>query len=82
MRRRLRIPSRVNEEAGKYAYSNGTQAPINRFKSKLPQYDFLRTSIRNRKGKFNDQKEDLLPPIFSKRGRPNLGRNGMLQKAK
>ena len=43
---------------------------------------FLRTSIRNRKGKFNDQKEDLLPPIFSKRGRPNLGRDGIVQKAK
>ena len=32
------IRSRVKEEVGKYAYSNGTQATINRFKSKYPQY--------------------------------------------
>ena len=56
----------------KYAYNNGTQAAINLFKSKCSQYAFLRTSINNWKCKFNNQKEDFLPPVFNKRGRPNL----------
>ena len=41
------IPSHVKEEESKYAYSNGTPAAINRFKSNHPQHTFLRTSINN-----------------------------------
>ena len=36
----ISIPSRVKEKVGKYAYSNGTDAAINRSKSKFPQYNF------------------------------------------
>ena len=67
---------------GKYAYSNGTHAASNCFKSKYTQYTFLRTSINNWKRKFNNQKEDWLPPIFNKRGRHNLVRDDLLQKIK
>ena len=60
---------------GEYAYNNGTQAAINHFKSKYPQYTFLCTSI-------NNNQKDLLPPIFNKRGRPNLVRDDLLQNIK
>ena len=36
----ISIPSRVKEKVGKYAYSNGTDAAINRSKSKFLQYNF------------------------------------------
>ena len=62
------------------AYSNGTQAIVNCFKSKYPQYSFLHTSIDSWKRKFNNQKEDFVPLIFNKRGRPNLVRDDLLQK--
>ena len=62
------IHSRVKEEVRKYAYSNGTQAAINCFKLKYPQYTFLRTSINNWKGKFNKQKEDLLTKVTKNKG--------------
>ena len=74
------IPSRVKEDVGKYSYSNGTLAPINRFKSKCTQYTFLRTSIDNWKRKFNNQEEDVIPPIFNKCRRPNLVKDDLLQK--
>ena len=67
--------SRAKDEVEKYAYSNGTQAIINCFKSNYPQCSFLHTSINSWKRKFNNQKEDFLPPIFNKRGRPNLVRD-------
>ena len=73
------IHSRVKEEVGKYAYNNGTQTAINCFKSKYSQYTFLRTCIDNWKCKFNNQKENLLLPIFSKRGRSNAMRDDLLQ---
>ena len=73
-------PSRAEEEVEKYAYSNGTQAIVNCFKSKYPQYSFLHTSIDSWKRKFNNQKEDFVPLIFNKRGRPNLVRDDLLQK--
>ena len=41
------IPSRVEEEVEKYADRNETQAAIDWFKSKYPQYTFLCTSINN-----------------------------------
>ena len=47
------IPSRIKEEVGKYAHTYGTQAAIERFKSKYPHYTFLRTTINNWKRKFN-----------------------------
>ena len=72
----------MKEEVGEYAHSNKTQAGINRFKSKYPQCTFLRTSINNWKRKFNNQREDSLPPIFNKRGRPNPVRDYLLQKTK
>ena len=43
---------------GKYAYSNRTQAAINRFKSEYSQYTVLRAYTNNWKGKFNNQKEE------------------------
>ena len=73
-------PSRVEEEVEKYAYSNGTQAIVNCFKSKYPQCSFLHTSINSWKRKFNNQKEDFLPPIINKRGKPNLVRDDLLQR--
>ena len=76
------IPSRVRKEVRKYTYSNGTQAAINLFKSKYPKYISLRTSINNRKHKLKNQKEDLLPPIFTKCRRPNIVRDDLLQKIK
>ena len=48
----------------------------------MQQYTFLNTSTNNWKCKFNNQKEDLLPLIFNKHGRPNLVRNGLLQEIK
>ena len=76
------IPFRVKEEFGKYAYSNGTQVALNCFILKYVQYTFLRTSINNWKRKFNNQKEDLLSPIFNKCERPNLVRDDLLQKVR
>lgn len=66
------IPSRVKEEVGKYACSCGTQAANNRFKSKYPQHTFVRTTINNLERKFDNQKEDMSSPKFSKPGRPNI----------
>ena len=59
-------PSRVKEEVRKCAYSNRTYAAINNFKLKYPKYTFFRRSINNWNRKFNNQKENLLSPIFSK----------------
>ena len=43
----INIPSRENEKVGKYVFSYGTQAAIEHFKSKYPQYIFVRTSINS-----------------------------------
>ena len=77
------IPSRIKEEVGKYAHTYGTQAAIKRFKSKYPHYTFLRTTINNWKRKFN--KKEGVPsesPTFRKAGRPNIVRDGLVQKIK
>ena len=58
--------SRAKEEVRKYTYSNRTYAATNNFKLKYPKYTFFRTSIHNWNCKFNNQKENLLSPIFSK----------------
>ena len=44
------------------------------------QCSFLHTSINSWKRRFNKQNKDFLPLIFSKRGRPNLVRDDLLQR--
>ena len=61
------MPSRIKKEMEKYAYNNGTQVAINRFKSKYQQYTFLRISIDVRS--ITRKKICYHRPNFNKRGR-------------
>ena len=70
----------ISRRNGKICTQNGTQAALNRFISKYPQYSFLHISIKNWKCKFSNQKKYFLSLIFNKRRRPNLVRDDFLQK--
>ena len=72
----------MKEEVGKFVYSYGPEAAINRFKSKYAQYAFVYTTINNSKRKFANQKENVPSPKFHDPGRPNIFRDDLLQKMK
>ena len=69
----------MKEEVGKYAYSCRIQAAINHFKSKYPQYAFVRTTINYRKCLLDSQKKNVASPKLNISARPNIIWGNLLQ---
>ena len=51
------VSERIKNEFGQYALVNGTKSALEKFKTKYPQYTFVRTSVNNWKKKIENDKK-------------------------